>query len=110
MPTWSAMVPTRGGPPRKAAYPIELTTASRAAECCSSSPAAVIPSGNPSEAPRPQSTAPAKAPYVVGEVTTARTPATTRTAVTRSVVTRPSRAVAVPPRSRPAVIAETKTA
>ena len=86
----------------------EPTTDTRAAARLSSSPAALIPSGKPSDAPRPQNTAPTSAPTTVGEVTTTRTPATTSSAVTRKVATRPYRSTNQPPTSRPAVMAVTK--
>ncbi len=51
------------------------------AERSSSSAAALIPRGKPSEAPTPHRAAPTRAPGRPGESTTARTPLATRTAV-----------------------------
>ena len=86
---------------------MEPTTETRAADRAASSPAALIPSGKPSDAPSPQSTAPASAPGMPGESTTVSTPATASNAVTRNVPTRPYRSTNDPPTSRPTVIAVT---
>ena len=78
-----------GGPTRKATYPMVATALTRAAAVRGSSAAADIPTGNPSEAPRPHSTTPTTATQTTGLKINSRSPMTASTAEPRSTGTRP---------------------
>src|SRR5699024_7990360 len=112
-PRFSPSSPSTGGPTRKATYPIVAAKETRAADCSASgasAPAAEIATGNPSEAPRPQTTtAPVAAPPWSMTTTPAMPTAPTR-ALVRSTAARPYRLTTRPPPKRPTVIAAANTA
>ncbi len=91
-------------------YPTDETTLTRTAEWTGSSAAALIPTGNPSAAPIPQTAAPRSATGTQPPSTTSSTPATTRPPLTCSARTRPHRSRMLVPQIRPSVIAATKIA
>src|SRR5690606_35765440 len=89
VPQRSPSQPSSGGPPRKAVYPIEDTTLTRTAEYAGSSAAALMPTGNPSAAPAPQTAAPITATGSQPPSTTSSTPASTSAPLAHSERTRP---------------------
>ena len=85
------------------------TTLTRPAARAGSSAAALIPVGNPSAVPSPQSTTPTSAVANAGPNTTTSTPTKEHNAPARSTRTRPNRSSERGPNHRPMVIAATNT-
>src|SRR3954447_25817030 len=80
-------------------------TLTLAAAFAGSSAPALMPTGNPSDRPTPQSTAPTNAAGTAGPKTNSSTPPRQMTVITRITGTRPYRSSRVGPNQRPAVIA-----
>ena len=85
------------------------TALTRAAAVFGSSAAADIPTGNPRDEPRPQSTTPTTATHTMGTKMTTSRPTVARAADALSTGTRPKRSSAMTPPSLPTVIAATNT-
>lgn len=79
----------RGGPTRNATYPMVDTVLTQAAAVRNSSAALDMPTGNPSEDPRPHAAIPTETRTgPLRKITPAR-PAAAKAALTRSTCTRP---------------------
>ncbi|MEC3998692.1 hypothetical protein VSR01_36485 [Actinacidiphila sp. DG2A-62] len=86
-----------------------MTLTRPAAYRCSSAPA-LMPTGKPSEVPKPHSSAPAKAAGAAGANTNSSVPAMPSAASSRSTGTLPYRSSSAGPNQRPTVIADRNTA
>ena len=103
--TCSPSSPISGGPARNAQYPMDATTLTRVAAAAGSSDAALIPTGNPSEVPSPQSKAPTKQSQVTGAKMKISRPTVASSASARTTGTRPNRSSSSVPNQRARVIA-----